>query len=682
MNYGNININNIKFPYVELNTLIVGSGAAALNAAIQLYNKGITNIAIATDNWGGGTSNNAGSDKQTYYKLSLSGKENDSPYDMSEDLFKGGCMHGDIALCEAQHSAEAFYNLVNIGVPFPHDKYGGFVGYKTDHDTKGRATSAGPLTSHLMFQRLAKEIIRRGIPIFDNHEVVELLAGQNSEQKKVIGAIAINKKNIGTNNINNNNNNSKVDSEDYGFVIFNVTNVILCTGGPAGMYKRTVYPESQTGSSGLALKIGAVAQNLTESQFGMGSVKFRWNVSGSYQQVIPRYVSTDQDGNDVKEFLNDSFPDLTSLVNATFLKGYQWPFDARKIANYGSSLIDLLVHKETVVQGRRVFLDFTNNPSMNDSKSDFKFDISLLNKEAYNYLDKSNALGRLPIDRLKELNRPAIDLYKNNGIDIGKEYLEIAVCAQHNNGGLTGNIWWESNVKHLFPVGEIAGTHGVYRPGGASLNAGQVGGIRAAMFISENYNVQPPEKDIFMESAKKQISDALTFANRIIQKDIDKADAKVTDIVDNLKNIRWRMSAYGSHIRKKQQVSKAIKEARNQLIKLNNVLTVESCGYIIEAYKLLDVCITHLVYLEAIAEYIDMGGKSRGSYIVVDNKSDIEDGFELVQESDFVSNHILEISLNNDLTLKKKWVDIRPIPDRDQWFENIWKDFREGKIVK
>ncbi|MGM0680565.1 MAG: preprotein translocase subunit YajC, partial [Pseudomonadota bacterium] len=32
------------------------------------------------------------------------------------------------------------------------------------------------------------------------------------------------------------------------------------------------------------------------------------------------------------------------------------------------------------------------------------------------------------------------------------------------NGGLAGNIWWESeNIRHLFPVGEVNGSHGVYR---------------------------------------------------------------------------------------------------------------------------------------------------------------------------------------------------------------------------
>ncbi len=80
---------------------------------------GQEDILIATSGWGAGTSNNAGSDKQTYYKLSLSGDEPDSARIMAKDLFDGRCMHGDIALCEAQGSVHAFMKLVNLGVPFP-----------------------------------------------------------------------------------------------------------------------------------------------------------------------------------------------------------------------------------------------------------------------------------------------------------------------------------------------------------------------------------------------------------------------------------------------------------------------------------------------------------------------------------------------------------------------------------
>jgi len=667
MNKIKVMINGIAFPLYSLNTLIIGSGAAALNAAVSLHRFGQDNIAIATDFWGGGTSNNAGSDKQTYYKLSLAGSAEDSPELMAEDLFKGGCMHGDIALCEALNSPQAFYHLISLGVPFPHDTFGAYVGYKTDHDPRGRATSAGPLTSKLMFETLAKDVKHRGIKIFDQHEVVGLLIAKKRDQTHVIGALAINK--------------GDIESGNFGFVVFNAVNVVLATGGPAGIYKTSVYPESQVGSHGLGFAIGAVGHNLTESQYGLASIKFRWNLSGTYQQVIPRYVSTDKDGRDELEFLNDYFPDMEKLATAIFLKGYQWPFDPRKVMNYGSSLIDILVYQETVLKGRRVFLDFTRNPSGGGILEDFSFD--LLGKEAYEYLRKSGALFGTPIQRLEKMNQPAIDLYEANGIDITKEYLEIAVCAQHNNGGLKGNIWWESNIKHLFPVGEVNGTHGVYRPGGSALNSGQVGSIRAALYISKRYDAEPPADQVFLDLSAEQIKKKLAFASNVID---DGGDSNF--LQSSREETQERMTSCGAHIREPKKISEAVAEAWKLYHTMKNEIRIPSFTELPDAFKNLDLCLTHALYLEAIGEYLKKGGQSRGSYLVLNpdgEKPCAELGeewkFLLSEEDAFVNNKILEISLDEEGNVQKRWVDIRPIPQQDIWFETVWNQYRNDEII-
>ena len=134
-------------PVIKVHTLVIGSGAAGLNAAVQLDARGIKDLLIITEGLGMGTSINTGSDKQTYYKLGLYGTEPDSPVELAKSFFGGGSMHGDLALVEASLSARAFLNLVNLGVKFPQDSFGQFVGYKTDHDPRQRATSFGPYTS-------------------------------------------------------------------------------------------------------------------------------------------------------------------------------------------------------------------------------------------------------------------------------------------------------------------------------------------------------------------------------------------------------------------------------------------------------------------------------------------------------------------------------------------------------
>jgi hypothetical protein len=35
-----------------------------------------------------------------------------------------------------------------------------------------------------------------------------------------------------------------------------------------------------------------------------------------------------------------------------------------------------------------------------------------------------------------------------------------------------------------------------------------------------------------------------------------------------------------------------------------------------------------------------------------------------------------------DRQVQKRWVDIRPIPDVDGWFETVWNDYRHDRIVR
>ena len=431
-------------------TLIIGTGCAGFNAADRLYDFGIKDIAIITEGRFMGTSRNTGSDKQTYYKLSLCGSDGDSVREMAETLYSGGGVMGEHALCEAAYSTRCFMRLVELGVPFPTNEFGEYAGYKTDHDPRTRATSCGPLTSKYMTEALERSVLSKNIEMIDFQRVIKIITEDNS----VTGVACAN---TVTGDIS----------------VIACQNVILCTGGPACIYKNTVYPESQHGATGLAIDAGATLSNMEEWQYGIASTKFRWNLSGTYQQVLPRYVSVDKDGNE-REFLYEKLG--AGSLGLVFLKGYQWPFDTRKTE--GSSKVDILV-AEQIKQSNRVYLDFTQNPTGLENG------FEILPKEAYTYLERSEALFGTPIERLEKMNIGAIELYADHGIDLRTELLEIAVCAQHCNGGIAVDEHWQSDVKGLYVAGEAAGTFGVYRPGGSALNSTQVGSLRAAEHIAK-----------------------------------------------------------------------------------------------------------------------------------------------------------------------------------------------------
>ena len=452
-------------------TAVVGSGAAGYAAANRLYEAGQRDIVMLTEGVNKGTSRNTGSDKQTYYKLSLCGGTADSVEEMARTYFAGRGMDGDLALCEAAFSPRCFYYLCEAGVPFPHNAFGEYSGYKTDHDPAMRATSAGPLTSKYMTECLERRARDHGITVYDNWLVISILV----KESQCVGLMALNRQ-----------------SGEY--LLVNAANVVYASGGPAGVYKNSVYPSSQSGATGIALEAGAAAKNLAEWQYGIASLKFRWNLSGTYQQVLPRYVSTDSEGKDEREFLEGQFDSPKSLLTAVFLKGYQWPFDPAKVKNQGSSMIDMLVYRETVEKKRRVFLDYRRNPeSLNRLGTDW---LTRLGDPAASYLAQSGATQDTPIGRLLHMNPRAVELYRSHNIDLETEMLEIGVCAQHNNGGLAGDMWWESNLSHFFPVGEVNGSHGVHRPGGSALNAGQVGALRAAIRIAKAESLREIRREL------------------------------------------------------------------------------------------------------------------------------------------------------------------------------------------
>ena len=627
------------------NTAVVGSGAAGFNAADRLWQLGQHDIVLVTENRAGGTSRNTGSDKQTYYKLTLSGGEPDSVREMADTLFAGRCVDGDLALCEAALSSQCFLKLVELGVPFPRNRYGEYIGYKTDHDPRRRATSVGPYTSKQMTECLEAAVQAKGVPMLDKTQVIKILTNGGT----VCGLLCLNV--------------TAQNDADH-FVLIRCKNVIWATGGPAGMYADSVYPFSQYGATGLALEAGAKGKNLTEWQYGLASVAPRWNVSGTYMQVLPRVFSTAADGSDEREFLMDFFTDAHDMLSKLFLKGYQWPFDVRKVAD-GSSIIDILVYLETC-KGRKVYLDYRTNPA------DGEFSYDDLLPEAHEYLTRAGACFGTPIERLAHMNQPAIDFYRDKGVDLYTQPLEIALCAQHNNGGLDIDCWWQTNVKGLFAVGEVAASHGVYRPGGTALNAGQVGSTRAAQYIAARCRGDASAG--FDAAASAALAEMAALA--------DACRADTGNVRALWQHAAEEMSRCGAAIRDPAQIRAYGKQVEAQLAGFAKTVKAGSRTELAMVYRLRDMLLSQHAYLTAMADYTAHGGKSRGSALYTDLTGGIKPFTQLPDTFTFALDEaeaplIQELWLENN-TCRTAWRAPRPIPEDDDFFENVWRSYREA----
>ena len=626
------------------NTAVVDSGAAGFNAADRLWQLGQHDIVLVTENRAGGTSRNTGSDKQTYYKLTLSGGEPDSVREMADTLFAGRCVDGDLALCEAALSSQCFLKLVELGVPFPRNRYGEYIGYKTDHDPRRRATSVGPYTSKQMTECLEAAVQAKGVPMLDKTQVIKILTNGGT----VCGLLCLN---------------VTAQNDADRFVLIRCKNVIWATGGPAGMYADSVYPFSQYGATGLALEAGAKGKNLTEWQYGLASVAPRWNVSGTYMQVLPRVYSAAADGSDEREFLMDFFTDAHDMLSKLFLKGYQWPFDVRKVAG-GSSIIDILVYLETC-KGRKVYLDYRTNPA------DGEFSYDDLLPEAHEYLTRAGACFGTPIERLAHMNQPAIDFYRDKGVDLYTQPLEIALCAQHNNGGIGIDCWWQTDVKGLFAVGEAAASHGVYRPGGTALNAGQVGSTRAAQYIAARCRGDA--------SAGFDVAASAALAEMAALADACRADTG---------NVRalWQhaaeeMSRCGAAIRDPAQIRAYGKQVEAQLAGFAKTVKAGSRTELAMVYRLRDMLLSQHAYLTAMADYTAHGGKSRGSALYTDLTGGIKPFTQLPDTFTFALDEaeapLIQELWFEDGTCRTRWRAPRPIPEDDDFFENVWRSYRE-----
>lgn len=670
----------IELPVYSLNTVIVGAGAAGVNCAIHLYefmlHAGVSEpqdriVVLAADRRGG-ASRLSGSDKQTYYKMGTSPRVPDSAYDFASTLTAHGCAHGDVALVEALGSLREFYHLVQLGVPFPHDPEGAYIGYKTDHDANERATSAGPKTSAYMCECLDRQAEHYGIRMLDGHEAAHLLVADGDGARRIVGAVTIDR--------------NRVDDPDFGLTVFLCENLVLAGGGPGELYATSVYPHGQAGFHGLALAAGLKAHNLTESQFGLASTKFRWNVSGTYMQVVPRVFSTDADGGDERDFLTPYFDTTAAMATNIFLKGYQWPFDPQRVVGQQSSLIDVLVYQETQIRQRRVFLDFRTNPVHGEGKE--PFDLAGMDAEAFEYLSRNSAMQNTPIERLEHMNPLATEIYLEHGIDIRREPLEVSVCAQHNNGGFVVDKWWQSNIPGVFVIGEMAGTHGVKRPGGSALNSGQVGGLRAAECIVHRYGC-----DVAGQGQWDAVADQVESVHQWMCGVLSNRSG--TGVDEAQRQIQSSMSRHAAHMRRIGECKEALEKAviLYKAIQHRGLCAVER-DELPDAVRVRHLSLAQLAFLQSIVTYLEAGGGSRGSFLVLEDTGDVVHpdildpgtGMPLAFRSENVElrDRIAVLAADSlaDGTFGVEWTPVRGIPQRDVPFEVAWRSYRSGDVFK
>ena len=389
---------------------------------------------------------------------------------------------------------------------------------------------------------------------------------------------------------------------------------------------------------------------------------------------MPYVYSVDSRGRE-HNFLGDYYRTTRELASNVFRKGYQWPFHATRMLDFGSSLFDLAVFRETQA-GRRVFMDFNRNPLA--VPGDAEFDLDRVDPDVRAYLKNSDALLEKPLDRLRKMNPLSIELYKRYKYDITRDPLEFAINNQHMNGGLAIDTWGRTSLEGCYAVGEAAGTHGVTRPGGAALNAGQVIGTRCAEHIAsrQNAEIAPASERDLVEGALSRILEVLQPESSIT------VGAIRTEV-------QARMSDYAGIVCNAGRVKEALAGAQA----LNSSIRKRGIAYkgpyeALRALQWRHMAIVSETVLAALAFYIDCGGGSRGARAICDPEGErvplartgpLSEFRFLPERVEDRSEQILIRFDGEDPVIRTRAIrscDREPRP----FFERDWPDFLTGAI--
>lgn len=407
--------------------LVIGSGGAALRAALSAAEQGAAVIVL--------TKGVFGKSGATYCSVAEIGAFNvpdgaidpeDTPDVFYQDIMDAALGMADPRLVRilADEAIEAKEYLERGGMQFARKKDGGYMGYRACFSSRAR--------SHVVqnhFQPIMHTLLRLAaqsrISVMEHTAAVDLIVQDGA----CIGAYVL---------------------RDGTVQAVLAKSVILAAGGGSTLFRRNLYPDTITGDGyAMAWRAGARMENMEFLQAGIGLAWPQPNLFGNQLwQMMPRITNGEGE-----RFLARYAGGAASEAEIISQKGGHFPFSTRDCSKY----VEIAVQSE-IRQGRptprgNVYLDFleTDFSEMFRRNPDFK------------------EIWQLTYDRFREL-----------GVDLYREKIEIACFAHAINGGVRIDAQGASTVPGLYAAGEIAaGPHGADRLGGNMALTCQVFGKRA-----------------------------------------------------------------------------------------------------------------------------------------------------------------------------------------------------------
>ena len=144
------------------------------------------------------------------------------------------------------------------------------------------------------------------------------------------------------------------------------------------------------------------------------------------------------------------------------------------------------------------------------------------------------------------------------------------------------------------------------------------------------------------------------------------------------------MSDCGAAIRTPEKIEGTIADLGKDLAAFNDIYGIGDGGNSESAYKLKDMMIMQNATLSSMLDFSKTINSTRGSALYYNPNGEkyekLEDDFRFILQNPDEFNKIQETYFE-DGSFKTLWRDVRPIPEKNDFFENIWNQYCINKNV-
>lgn len=406
-----------KTIYTDL--LIIGSGIAGLAAAVEAERQGLNTTLISKAPIASGASFFP---LKATLGIQVTGENDAKHFQQDIEHVGKGRVNPKVIKAYIEESPQAIHLLEKIG----------FKPWKrNDNRPACFAQYARPiyLIDHWRdAAQQAKQIIEtQSTQVYEHATLLHIV----TEQHQVQGAVF-----------------SLNTSGQICYIFCKTSQIILASGGIAGLYQDNLYPSEIIGSThAIAYQAGAKLSNLAFIQFIPAFIEPKYKVL--FGEHTLKYVTriTDENGQDL-------FPHLTpeQFQQMVLARSHYAPFSI----DFACVEFDLVMMKHLLNNPEQKGIYLHYSPKLyQDEQAFYTIYLNWLRQEA--------------------------------GIDLVQDRIAIAPFAHSCNGGIEIDEYGESCVKGLFAIGEISHCiEGANRLGGNSVGGGLVFAPRAVKQVVKN----------------------------------------------------------------------------------------------------------------------------------------------------------------------------------------------------